>query len=185
MRFPWVWSRASAKAVQAAFSYGRDNRYTVSSTTEKHTMVMWNVGKLALASTLLALLAGCTSTPTADQGVVVSGRWEVRMTDSCAKLAGFLVLADLFDMKAPPGEPDFRVEARAEMDRRCADDVRPEAPEVAFSIPTAACADLRGFVAMAGAFGMMATLPREARDIADKLLDDMDAEIERRCPPLE
>ena len=106
------------------------------------------------------------------------------MTDSCGKLAGSLVLADLFDIQAAPGLQDFIVEVEAEMDRRCPDDVKPERLDVAFNIPTVACADLRSLVAMAGAFGL-ATLPREQRDLANKLVDDLDAEIEKRCPPLE
>ena len=133
---------------------------------------------------LLVLLAGCTTAPTADRPTF-SGGWEVAMTDSCGKLAGFLAMADLFDINAVPGERDFRVEIEAEMEKRCPDEVNPEALDIAFSIPTTACTDLRGLVAMADAFGMMATLPRDKREIADKLLDDLDAEIEKRCPALE
>ena len=138
--------------------------------------IAWRVGKL---TTVFALLAACTITPTDDRPVL-SGKFEVKMTDSCGKLAGFLALADLFDIQAALGEQDFVVEIEAEMDRRCPDDVKPEGLDVAFNIPTVACADLRGLVAMAGAFGL-ATLPREQRDIAN----DLDAEIEQRCPPLD
>ena len=107
------------------------------------------------------------------------------MTDSCAKLAGFLAIADLFDMHPPPGERDWRVDVEVEMAKRCPDDVKPEAPGIAFEFPTIACMDLRALVAMADAMGMMATLPRDQREIADKLIDDLDAEIEKRCPALE
>jgi len=48
-----------------------------------------------------------------------------------------------------------------------------------------ACTDLRAFVAMADVMGMMATLPRDQREVADKLIDDLDAEIEKRRPALE
>ena len=143
-------------------------------------MAAWRAGKL---TTVFALLAACTTTPTDDRPVL-SGSFEVNLTDSCGKLAGFLVMADLFDIQAAPGERDPVVEIEAEMDRRCPDDVKPEGLDVAFDIPTVACADLRGLVAMAGAFGL-ATLPREQRDLAAKLVDDLDAEIEKRCPPLE
>ena len=143
-------------------------------------MAAWRAAKL---TTVFALLAACTTTPTDDRAVL-SGKFEVKMTDSCGKLAGSLVLIDLFDIQAAPGEQDFIVVIEAEMDRRCPDDVKPEGLDVAFNIPTVACADLRGLVAMADAFGL-ATLPREQRDIADKLVDDLDDEIEKRCPPLE
>ena len=141
----------------------------------------WRAGGLVV---LFALLTGCMIAPDTDRPAI-SGRWEVAMTDSCAKLAGFLAMADLFNINPAPGERDFRVDIEAEMAKRCPDDVKPETPAIAFDFPTLACTDLRAFVAMADAMGTMAMLPRDQREIADKLIDDLDAEIEKRCPALE
>ena len=71
------------------------------------------------------------------------------------------------------------------MAKRCPDDVEPEALSIAFDFPTIACADLRSLVAMADAFGMMATLPADQRKVADKLIENLDAEVEKRCPALD
>ena len=79
---------------------------------------------------------------------------------------------------------EFTAQIRAEMARRCPEDVKPEALDTTISIPTVACADLRNLVAMANAFGI-ATLPRDKREMAEELLDDLDLEIEKRCPALD
>ena len=66
----------------------------------------WRAGGLVV---LFALLTGCMIAPDTDRPAI-SGRWEVAMTDSCAKLAGFLAMADLFNINPAPGERDFRVD---------------------------------------------------------------------------
>lgn len=146
-------------------------------------MTTWRVGKLAM---LLAMLPGCATAPTDDRPVF-SWKWEVAMTDSCEKLAGLLATMDLLDMLGMDqgaGAVEVTAQVRAEMARRCPDDVEPEALDTTISIPTIACTDLRNLVAMANAFGI-ATLPRDKREMAEELLDDLDSEIEKRCPPLD
>lgn len=135
---------------------------------------------------VLAALAGCTAAPPDDRPAF-SWEWEVALTDSCEKLAGFLAMMDLFGTFGIDWGPDMvnaTTEVQAEMERRCPDDVELETLDSTFSIPTVACADLRNLVAMVDAFGM-ATLPRDKREIAEELLDDLDAEIEKRCPALD
>ena len=157
-------------------------------------MTTCRAGTLNRLVLLVALVGGCTTAPTIDQpAVVVRWEWEVAFTDSCGKLAGVLGMVDLFDLRAamPPGERDMHDEAlakmEAEMEKRCPDDVKPDMQDLhlAISIPTIACAELRGLLATADAFEMMATLPRDKREIADKLMDDFEAEIEKRCPALD
>lgn len=149
-------------------------------------MTTRRTGTLNILLLVVSLAGGCATVAT-DERPTISGTWVVAVDDSCGKLAGFLAMADLFDIEIDPapGEPDLRAQIEAEMAKRCPDDVEPEALGIAFDFPTIACADLRGLVAMADAFGMMATLPRDQRKVADKLIDNLDAEIEKRCPALD
>ena len=142
----------------------------------------WRAGKFAM----LAILAGCAAAPPDDRPAF-SWKWEVALTDSCEELAGFLAMMDLFGIFGIDWGSDMvnaTTEVQAEMEKRCPDDIEPQALDSTFSIPTIACADLRNLVAMVDAFGM-ATLPRDKRKIAEELLDDLDSEIEKRCPALD
>lgn len=122
------------------------------SVREKMRKHAWRARKAAV----LAILAGCTAAPPDDRPTF-SWKWEIALTDSCEELAGFLAMMDLFGTFGIDWGPDMAnatTEVHAEMEKRCPDDVEPEALDSTFSIQTIACADLRNLVIMVDAFGM-------------------------------
>ena len=138
---------------------------------------------------LLALAGGCATAPSDDRHSV-HVKWEVSLDDSCGKLAAALALTDLFEVRESMrrGEYDkVAASLEAELEKRCPDnvDVDLDGLEPSIGVPVMACAELRGLVAMADAFGMMATLPQRKREIANKLMDAFESELEKRCPVLE
>ena len=127
------------------------------------------------------VLGGCASSgPAVPQ---VSARWDVRPeTDSCGKLAGSLVLADVFGFKSPPDGPKFEDVVTAELERRCPEDTQPEVFDIDLFIPKSACAELRPLLDMALAFDMMVFVAPERRRMIDDLVASLEGEVERRCP---
>ena len=100
---------------------------------EKMHKHAWRAGKAAV----LAILAGCAAAPPDDRPTF-SWKWEVALTDSCEELAGFLAMMDLFGIFGIDWGSDMvnaTTEVQAEMEKRCPDDVEPEALNSTFSIP--------------------------------------------------
>lgn len=137
---------------------------------------------------LVALLVlGCASGPTHPEHNL-SASFEVSITDSCGKLAGFLGLvelsADLLGERFSASDSEQGLaRIREEFESRCPDNAKPDLEdlEAAINIPTIACAELRSLMAMADAFGMASTSGQRQRAIVEELMASFDDELDRRC----
>ena len=139
----------------------------------------------------LLVLAGCASGPArVEQNLSAQWAFEVSITDSCGKLAGFLGMVELFDDLFPeqPSAIDGDSEQgfakmRDEFENRCPDNAKPDLDnlEAAIDIPTVACAELRSLIAMADAFGMVPTSGQRQQAIVEELMASFEDELDRRC----
>ena len=118
----------------------------------------------------------------------MSAQWafEVSITDSCGKLAGFLGLVDLFPQQPSESDGDSEqglAKIRAEFENRCPDNAKPDLDnlEAAIDIPTVACAELRSLMAMADTFGMVPTSGQRQQAIVEELMASFEDELDRRC----
>ena len=139
----------------------------------------------------LLVLAGCAAGPTRPEPTL-SAHWafEVSITDSCGKLAGFLGLvelsADLFPEEFSASDSDSEkglAKIREEFESRCPDNAKPDLDNLAaaINIPTVACAELRSLIAMADAFGMVPTSGQTQQAIVEELMASFEDELDRRC----
>ena len=135
----------------------------------------------------LMFLAGCAAEQTRHEPTL-SAQWafEVSITDSCGKLAGFLGLVDLFPQQPSERNGDSEqglAKIRAEFENRCPDNAKPDLDnlEAAINIPTVACAELRSLMAMADTFGMVPTSGQRQQAIVEELMASFEDELDRRC----
>ena len=137
----------------------------------------------------LLFLAGCASEPTRPE-TSLSASFEVSITDSCGKLAGFLGLVELSAEHLPKqfsaSDSDSEhglAKLRAEFENRCPDNAKPDLDslEAAINVPTVACAELRSLIAMADAFGMVPTSGQRQQAVLEELMASFEDELVRRC----
>lgn len=137
----------------------------------------------------LLILPGCAWAPTRPE-TSLSASFEVSITDSCGKLAGFLGLvelsAELFPERFSASDGDSEqglAKIREEFENRCPDNAKPDLDnlEAAINIPTVACAELRSLMAMADAFGLVPTSGQRQRAIVEELMASFEDELDRRC----
>jgi len=137
----------------------------------------------------LLVLAGCASGPTKPEPNL-SASFEVSITDSCGKLAGFLGLVELsvelFPERFSASDSDSErglAKIREEFENRCPDNAKPDLDnlEAAINIPTVACAELRSLMAMADAFGLVPTSGERQQAILEGLIASFEDELDQRC----
>ena len=137
--------------------------------------------RLTVAVACAAILAGACASAPPDGESRISFQWEIYPeTDPCGKLAGSLALIDILGIEM---SDEFSAGIIDQLESRCPEDTEPEAFDIDLIIPESTCADLRRMLELASAFNVTDLVAQNRQRMAGAIIDNLDREIERRCPP--
>ena len=145
-------------------------------------LVIGRIGRPVPALLGAAVLGACAVVPPSSSSDTFEVSWSVSLEhDSCAKLAGFAALNALFRVE---GTATLREKLSETINRRCPDfaELEPETLDLEITFSATSCDELNALLSMVAAFDAVAMLDPEEQRLAEDVIDQIEAEVDTRCP---